>query len=138
MKKGNIVFFIFLVLVVLGSYFYFSGKRKISPSIKKISPSPSLSSSNQSVKEFTLTAKNWAFTPSQIKVKQGEKLRLKIKSVDVTHGFFLPDFNINENLEPGKEKIVEFVADKKGKFSFICSVYCGDGHSQMRGELIVE
>ena len=90
------------------------------------------------VKEFSMIAKKWQFDPSTINVKQGDKVRLKIKSIDVTHGFSLLDFSVNENLEPEKEVIVEFIADKKGEFSFFCSVFCGAGHSGMKGKLIVE
>ena len=90
------------------------------------------------VKEFTMTAKQWTFDPAVITVKQGDKVKLKIKSVDVTHGFALPDFNVKVDLVPNKEETVEFVADKKGEFTFFCSVLCGDGHRDMKGKLVVE
>lgn len=90
------------------------------------------------IKEINIIAKKWTFNPSEIRVKQGDKVRLKIKSVDVAHGFNLPVFNVDKYLEPGKEVVVEFFADKKGSFPFLCSVYCGAGHSGMRGSLVVE
>jgi len=31
----------------------------------------------------------------------------------------------------------EFVADKVGEFNFFCNVYCGEGHSEMGGKLVV-
>lgn len=89
-------------------------------------------------KEFTMTAKRFEFSPSVITVNQGDKVRLKITSIDVPHGFFLPDFGINEQLNPGKEVVVEFVAKTKGTYSFRCSVPCGSGHQSMSGTLIVE
>lgn len=89
-------------------------------------------------KEFVVTAKQWSFSPATIKVKKGDKVVLKITSTDVSHGFNLPTFNINETLEPGKTKTVEFVADKTGTFTFSCSVACGAGHKAMTGTLIVE
>lgn len=92
----------------------------------------------EGVREVEVTAKQFQFIPNPIKVRLGEKVRLRIKSIDVTHGFSLPDFGINENLEPGKEVIVELTADKKGSFPFLCSVYCGSGHSGMRGTLVIE
>jgi len=90
------------------------------------------------VKEFTMTAQNWQFSPATITVNKGDKVRLKITSVDVTHGFALKDFNVNVTLEPGQTQIVEFVADKVGSFSFRCSVPCGEGHREMQGTLIVK
>ncbi len=90
------------------------------------------------VKEFTLTAKNWAFDPPLITVKQGDKVKLNVKSIDVTHGFAIPEFNVKVDLLPNKEETIEFVADKKGEFTFFCSVICGEGHKNMKGKLVVE
>ena len=89
-------------------------------------------------KEFVITLKQWSFSPSVITVKKGDSVMLKLRSVDVTHGLALPDFNINVNVKNGETKTVEFKADKTGSFTFVCSVYCGVGHTGMTGKLIVE
>lgn len=89
-------------------------------------------------KEFIITAKQWSFSPAVIKVKKGDTVVLKLKSIDVTHGFSLPEFKINAALKPGETKIVEFIADKAGTFTFICNIYCGVGHIGMTGTIIVE
>lgn len=94
-------------------------------------------SGGDNVKEISVTAKQWAFDPNPIIVNKGDKVKLSIKSIDVTHGFSLPDFGINRELKPGKTEIVEFVADKAGQFTFFCNVICGAGHSDMKGTLIV-
>ncbi len=93
--------------------------------------------SGESVK-ITVVAKNWEFEPSVITVKEGQTLDMQIISIDVEHGFSLPDFGINKTLKPGQVEVFSFVADKKGTFSFTCSVFCGEGHRQMTGTLIVE
>ncbi len=85
-----------------------------------------------------ITAKQWEFTPSKITLKKGEPVIFSIKSMDVTHGFSIPDFNINEKIEPGRTTTIKFTPDKTGTFSFACSVFCGEGHSRMKGEIIVE
>ena len=90
------------------------------------------------LKEFTLTARNWEFEPSTIRVNAGDSVKLTITSIDVIHGFSLSSFGVNEFLEPGKTVEVEFLADKRGTFRYVCSVACGRGHSGMRGQLIVE
>ena len=90
------------------------------------------------VKEFTLTAKRFEFSPSTITVNKGDKVKITITSMDVTHGFSLPDFNINERLEPNQPVTVEFVAGKTGTFTFRCNIICGSGHSSMSGTLIVK
>ncbi len=91
-----------------------------------------------SVKEFKMTAKQWEFQPSTITVNKGDLVKLSVTSVDVSHGFGLPDFNVSEFLSPGKTVNIEFVADKVGSYSFFCNVACGVGHSGMRGVLIVQ
>lgn len=90
------------------------------------------------VVEIDMTARQWEFEPGTVTVKEGQKVKLNIKSVDVTHGFALPDFGVSQRLEPGKTEIVEFTADKKGTFTFFCSVACGSGHQSMKGTLVVE
>ncbi len=89
------------------------------------------------LKTFKMTAKQWEFNPSVITVSQGDHVRLEIASIDVEHGFSIKDLGIDSKLKPGKTEIVEFVADKRGTFEFYCSVYCGEGHSEMEGTLIV-
>lgn len=89
------------------------------------------------IKEFDITAKQWQFSPDTIEVNEGDTVILNIKSIDVSHGIALPDFGIDEFLSPGNEVKIEFIADKKGTFSFFCSVSCGVGHSGMRGKIIV-
>jgi len=90
------------------------------------------------VKVFDMTARQWKFEPATIVVKKGDTVKLNITSVDVSHGFNLPDFGINKRLEPGTTSLITFVADKAGSFGFNCSVLCGAGHSGMTGQLIVQ
>lgn len=89
------------------------------------------------LKEFTMTARQWEFSPSEIRVNKGDRVRISLTSEDVTHGFRLSEFGVDERLPPGQEIIVEFVADKAGTFPFSCSVPCGSGHGSMTGTLIV-
>lgn len=89
------------------------------------------------VKTFTMTAQTWSFEPSTITVKKGDQVRLNITSVDVEHGFALGAYGINVTLPPNTTKTIEFSADKVGTFKFSCSVFCGAGHSDMDGTLVV-
>ncbi len=99
---------------------------------------PSPTPAPQQTKEFTLTAKQWSFSPSKITVNKGDKVILHIKSIDVTHGFKLDAFGISKSLSPGKTVNVQFTADKTGTFSFFCNVFCGSGHGGMVGTLVVK
>jgi cytochrome c oxidase subunit 2 len=136
-KRENILLIGLVLLIILGIVFFSKNQNNQSSSIS-VSPTSSTQTTAKMVKEITVMAKQWQFEPAEIRVKQGDKVRLVIESVDVEHGFALPSFNINEKLMPGKKMTVEFVADKKGEFPFFCNVYCGQGHSEMNGKLIVE
>ena len=109
--------------------------KPVNPSVFPAKPSEE---SAESTKIINMIARRWSFNPDVIRVKQGEKVMLDIKSIDVTHGFSLPDFGVNAELKSGQSTKVEFTASKIGKFQFRCNVFCGAGHSQMAGSLIVE
>jgi cytochrome c oxidase subunit 2 len=89
-------------------------------------------------REIEITARNYAYDPERIVVKQGEHIRLKVRTVDVGHGFYLDGYDIDEEILPDEEVIIEFTADKEGKFAIRCSVTCGPFHPYMKAELIVE
>ena len=89
------------------------------------------------VKEFKMIAKQFSFTPDTIEVNKGDKVRLIVTSTDIAHGIAITEYGINERLEPGKPVTIEFTADKLGTFTAYCSVFCGSGHSGMKGKLIV-
>ena len=85
-----------------------------------------------------MTAKKYEYSPNEIRVKQGERVRLLLTALDRKHGFEIKDLAIKTELPEGKETAVEFVADRVGEFPFNCSSYCGFGHRRMKGKLIVE
>lgn len=85
-----------------------------------------------------MTAEQFSFSPSSITVNMGDTVKLHIKSVDVPHGFSLPEFGVTKTLSAGKTTDIEFVASKKGTFTFTCSVQCGSGHNGMDGTLVVQ
>jgi len=84
-----------------------------------------------------LTAKKFDYSPSEITVKKGEPVVIEISSQDVRHGFTLPDFGIRTDIQPGSVKRISFTPDKAGRFAFACDVFCGVGHEDMSGALIV-
>lgn len=88
---------------------------------------------------ITLTGAHGAWSQDTIRVKQGEKLRLRLTSNDVVHGFMLKAFDIEiDEVYPGKEKVIDFVADEAGTFAFVCTILCSSDHRDMKGTLVVE
>ena len=89
------------------------------------------------VRVFEVDAKNWEFVPNRIEVSFGDRVQINVKAVDVAHGFSIRELGINKQMEAYETGQVKFVADKRGVFEFGCSVYCGRGHGDMKGTLIV-
>jgi cytochrome c oxidase subunit II len=100
-------------------------------------------------------AKNFEFEPSVIRVKAGEKIQLKLTSVDRTHGIRINPFpeGGQPNTPPGlsftygddclklKKDVtatLEFTAQAPGTYAFSCCKKCGKGHGRMKGQIIVE
>jgi len=89
------------------------------------------------VKVIRITAKKFDFTPSEISVRKGVPVALELTSSDRVHGFSLPDFRLTAKIEPGKVTRVVFTPDKAGEFTFSCNIFCGSGHEDMAGRLVV-
>ena len=88
-------------------------------------------------KVIKLTAKKFEYSPAEITVKKGEPVVIEVSSEDVKHGFTLPDFGIRTDIKPGSLNRISFTPDKAGRFAFACDVFCGAGHEDMSGTLIV-
>jgi cytochrome c oxidase subunit 2 len=100
---------------------------------------PSANSRMAATAETTvkLTAKKFEYSPAQITVKKGTPVSLELTSEDRKHGFNLPDFRVRADVKPGSVTRVSFTPDKTGTFTFACDVFCGSGHEDMSGTLVV-
>ena len=85
-----------------------------------------------------MTAEHFHFTPEVVKVKQGTLVTINVKALDGTHGFKLGAFGIDERIEEGETKVIEFYAGEKGEYTFRCSHFCGIGHLGMTGKVVIE
>ncbi len=132
MNKILIIIAIALIGIFTIIYVYSNNKNVSGEIIQDLEPQGS-----DEIKEFTMTARKWKFEPNEIIVNKGDKVRLTVTSIDMAHGIAISDYGINEYLSPGQTVDIEFTADKKGRFPFVCSVSCGIGHRDMRGILIV-
>lgn len=90
--------------------------------------------------EIRITARRFTFTPKEITVPKGQKVRLLLTALDVNHGFAMDAFKIRTKIEAGAEDptVVEITPDKEGEYEFYCAVFCGGGHGGMKGKLIVK
>jgi len=89
-------------------------------------------------KVIRVTAEKFKFTPAVIELKLGEPVVLELTTLDRKHGFQVSDLNIDENIEPGRVTRVRIVPGQTGTFLFHCDVFCGSGHEDMAGEIVVK
>jgi cytochrome c oxidase subunit 2 len=76
--------------------------------------------------------------PEHITVNKGDTVRLRIIGHDVVHGFAIGRLGIDVGpIIPGEVTTVEFVADRVGRFTYYCNVWCDPYHYRMRGTLEV-
>jgi cytochrome c oxidase subunit 2 len=88
--------------------------------------------------EIAIQASKFEFTPDMVKAKRGRPVTFVLTSIDRLHGFKMPAFGIRTDILPDKETRVTFTPDKAGSFAFFCDIFCGDGHEDMAGTLVVE
>jgi cytochrome c oxidase subunit 2 len=85
-----------------------------------------------------VVARRFAFEPATIDAVEGERLRVLIRSADGPHGFEIKRFKVSTEVPRGSEPVaVEFTASEVGTFPILCSLFCGDGHDDMKGTLVV-
>lgn len=90
------------------------------------------------VKEFHIKLSRYSYSPSVIRVKEGERVRLLLEGMDIEHGFYIDGYDLNVKVRHAERKTLEFIADKRGAFKIRCSVVCGPLHPFMTGKLVVE
>jgi heme/copper-type cytochrome/quinol oxidase subunit 2 len=85
-----------------------------------------------------VTARKYSFDPAEVHVKAGTLLTLSVTSADVTHGIAIPDYGIDETLDPGVTRTIRVYLDTPGEHTFHCSHFCGIGHLGMKGRIVVD
>jgi len=85
-----------------------------------------------------VVAKKFAFEPARIEVTEGERIRLVVTSADGVHGIGIKKFRVEKTVPRGGTPVtIDFVASAPGEFPVLCSEYCGNGHEEMKGMLVV-
>lgn len=80
---------------------------------------------------------NGARSPGELHVPAGRPVKLIMSSQDVIHSFFVPAFRIKQDVLPNRYTEVWFNAEEPGESIIFCTEYCGTGHSDMLGKVVV-
>jgi cytochrome c oxidase subunit 2 len=89
-------------------------------------------------REIPVVARRFTFEPARVEVTEGERIRLVVSSADGVHGVEIKKFKVNKKVPRGGETVtIDFVASAPGEYPILCSEYCGNGHDEMKGTLVV-
>jgi cytochrome c oxidase subunit 2 len=84
-----------------------------------------------------VSARKFAFTPTEISLKKGEPVTIELSTDDVFMGFSVPDLKVRSDIVPGKVMRLKLMPATAGTFPFLCDIFCGDGHETMSGKIVV-
>jgi cytochrome c oxidase subunit 2 len=87
--------------------------------------------------DIYMLARLWQWWPI-LELEKGKTYRLHLSSMDWNHGFSLQPVNINMQVVPGYEMVLNITPDTAGQFGVVCNEYCGIGHHTMVGRIYVK
>jgi cytochrome c oxidase subunit 2 len=73
----------------------------------------------------------------EMHVPANKVVHIHLRSQDVIHSFYVPQFRMKQDAVPGREIVQWFEVTKPGKYELPCAELCGFGHSGMRGWIYV-
>lgn len=68
----------------------------------------------------------------------GKPVKMVLRSKDVLHDFYVPQFRAKMDLVPGIVTYFWMTPTKTGSYEILCAELCGVGHHEMRGTVVVE
>jgi len=68
----------------------------------------------------------------------GKPVKVLLRSIDVVHDFYVPEFRAKMDLMPGLVTYFWFTPTRTGTFQILCGAFCGVGHFQMRASVVVD
>ncbi len=73
-----------------------------------------------------------------IHLKNNKPVKILLRSVDVLHNWYVPQFRAKMDAVPGVITYYWFEPQKIGEYEVLCAEYCGVGHYGMRGTVFVK
>jgi cytochrome c oxidase subunit II len=75
---------------------------------------------------------------SELHMPVGKPVKMVLRSKDVLHDFYVPQFRAKMDLVPGIVTYFWVTPTRTGTYDILCAELCGVGHHQMRGTVVVE
>ncbi|MCK3776842.1 cytochrome c oxidase subunit II [Ensifer sesbaniae] len=74
----------------------------------------------------------------ELHLEVGKPVKILLRSVDVLHDFYVPEFRAKMDMVPGMVTYFWLTPTRTGTFEVLCAELCGTGHPQMRGTVVVD
>ncbi len=84
-----------------------------------------------------MVAQTFSFNPSEVRLPVDSEIEFYVTSKDVLHGFQIKSTNTNMEIIPGEVSYSSYTFKKPGEYWVICNEYCGIGHQNMLGKIVV-
>ena len=122
-----------IALLLVGTGIYLSA----GPFVRRVLAAPAGQDQAPTRREFTVTARDYSFSPNRVEAQQDDLIKLTVQSADNAYGFTIDDYRVSKRVPAGGSTVVEFRADRAGTFAFYSNLSNDARHSQMRGQLVV-
>jgi len=122
-----------IALLLVGTGIYLAA----GPFVRRVLAAPAGQDQAPTRREFTVTARDYSFSPNRVEVQQDDLIKLTVQSADNAYGFTIDDYRVSKRVPAGGSTIVEFRADRAGTFAFYSNLSNDTRHSKMSGQLIV-
>ena len=122
-----------IALLLVGTGIYLSA----GPFVRRVLAAPAGQDQAPTRREFTVTARDYSFSPNRVEAQQDDLIKLTVQSADNAYGFTIDDYRVSKRVPAGGSTVIEFRADRTGTFAFYSNLSNDSRHSQMRGQLIV-
>lgn len=76
-------------------------------------------------------------TTGDLRLPSGRQVELQMRSTDVIHDLYVPEFRVKMDVVPGITTTLIVDPNRPGTYPLICAELCGVGHSVMRSRAIV-
>ncbi len=95
---------------------------------------------NEEPIDVYLMAMRFSYMPRVLRLEHSVPYRFRMMSMDVNHGVSIHTGFAGHIMRRPAQTVVDMVMTftEPGEFMMYCTVYCGEGHSQMKGKIIVE
>jgi cytochrome c oxidase subunit II len=85
-----------------------------------------------------IIARAFEYLPKETILKKGEPVVLELTSLDLFHGFNAAELGLRADLPPNQTARIRLTPQAAGTFEFHCDNFCGAGHEDMSGKIIVQ